>query len=79
MERLEELSRRLQRQGKDWQIRALAESGDGQKLGAMLDGKALEQAARSGDGEALRKLLSSVLATEEGQRLARQVQEVMKD
>lgn len=79
MERLEELSRRLQRQGKDRQIRALAESGDGQKLGAMLDGKALEQAARSGDGEALRKLLSSVLATEEGQRLARQVQEVMKD
>lgn len=78
MRDLEELERRLRRGDRDGGLRALAESEDGKKLGAMLDGRAVEQAARSGDGEALRRMLSSVLATQEGRRLAKQVQELME-
>ena len=38
----------------------------------------VREAARSGDGEALRKLLGGVLATDEGRRLAKQLRELME-
>lgn len=45
----------------------------------MIDPAAMERAAKSGDGDAIRSLLSSVLSTQEGQRLARSIQQLMKD
>ena len=54
MQSFETLGRELERQGKTERIKALAESDDGQKLSRMLDTRAVEDAARSGDGEALR-------------------------
>ena len=79
MQNLETIGRELQRSGKAEDIRKLAASEDGQKLSRMLDGKAVEQAARSGDNEALRSLLGQVLRTREGQRLAENIQKLMQN
>ena len=78
MQDLEALGRELQRRGKTGELKKLAESADGQRLGRMLDADRVREAARSGDGEALRKLLVGVLATDEGRRLAKQLRELME-
>ncbi len=55
-------------------LRDLAQSRDGQKVRSILEQHgSLEQAVTSGDTEAMRKALSSVLQTQEGQKLARQL------
>ena len=79
MQNFEELGRELDRRGKTDKLKALADSEDMQRLGQMLDPTAGERAAKSGDSQALKKLLSSVLSTQEGQRLAQSVQQLMKD
>lgn len=79
MQNFEELGRELERRGKTEKLKALADSSDVQKLGKMLDPRAVERAARSGDSQAIKDLLSSVLNTKEGQRLAQSVQQLMKD
>ncbi len=79
MQNFEELGRELERRGKTEKLKALADSSDVQKLGKMLDPGAVERAARSGDSQAIKDLLSSVLNTREGQRLAQSVQQLMKD
>ena len=68
----------LQRRGKTGELRRLAESEDGARLAAMLDQRALERAAASGDGEALRGILGTVLRTEEGRRLAEGIRKMME-
>ena len=78
MQELEKLVQELRRRGKDGGIRALAESPDGQRLGAMIDGKEAERALRSGDGAALQQLLRGVLGTEEGRRLVTRLQDLME-
>ena len=54
MERMnfENVGRELERRGKAGDIKKLAESPDGQRVGRMVDAKALETAAKSGDSEA---------------------------
>ena len=79
MQNFEELGRELERRGKTDKLKALADSQDVQKLGKMIDPAAVVQAAKSGDSNAIRSLLSSVLSTEEGRRLAQSVQQLMKD
>ena len=79
MQNFEELGRELDRRGKTDKLKALADSEDMQRLGQMLDPTAVERATKSGDNQALKKLLSSVLSTQEGQRLAQSVQQLMKD
>ena len=79
MQSFETLGRELERQGNTERIKALAESDDVQKLSRMLDTRAVEDAARSGDGEALRRLLGQVLSTDEGKRLAENVRRLMQD
>ena len=68
MQNFEQLGRELERRGKTEQIKQLAES---------IDANAVEQAAKSGDGEALRSLLGSLLSTQEGKRLAESVRRMM--
>ena len=77
MGKLDELQRQLERQGKTGALAALTESEDGKRLEKSLD-SALLARAQQGDGAALRQLLSQVLASGEGQRLAAQVQKLME-
>ena len=79
MQDLEAIGRELWRRGKAEDLQKLADSADGQPLSRMLDGKAVEQAAKSGDGAALRRLLGTVLGTEEGRRLAEQIRRMLRD
>jgi len=79
MQYFEQLGRELDRRGKTGELRALAESEDGARLAAMLDGERLQKAAKAGDSAALRAMLGSVLQTEEGRRLAMGIQKMMKE
>jgi len=79
MQNFEQLGRELDRRGKTGELRALAESEDGARLAAMLDGERLQKAAKAGDSAALRAMLGSVLQTEEGRRLAMGIQKMMKE
>ena len=45
----------------------------------MIDADAIGRAARSGDADALKKLLGSVLSTKEGMRLAENIRKMMDD
>ena len=77
MQNFEQLGAELARRGKTGELRALAESEDGTRLASMIDGGRLERAAKSGDGETMRAVLASVLRTEEGRRLAENIQKLM--
>ena len=78
MQALEKLAQELRRRGKDGGIRALAESPEGQRLGAMFDGREAERALRAGDSAALQQLLRGVLGTAEGRRLVTELQSLME-
>ena len=79
MQNIEQLGRELRQRGKTDAIKALAETEESRRLAGMLDRGALEQAAKSGDSEALRALLGSVLRTEEGRHLAESVRRLMRE
>lgn len=79
MKSFEELGRELERRGKTEDIKRIAESEDGQKLGRMVDVGDVERAARAGDSAALQEMLRRVLSTDEGRRLAENVRKMMKD
>ena len=64
--------------GKADKIKAIADSADGQRLASRLDAQKVEQAAKSGDSEALRGILLEVLGTGEGKRLAEQLKRAME-
>ena len=79
MQNFEDLGRELSRRGKTEQLKALAETDDVQRLSKMVDSAAVEKAAKTGDGDALKAIISQVLSTAEGQRLAQSVQQMMQD
>lgn len=79
MQNFENIGRELERRGKTDGIKRIAESEDGVRISRMVDPKAVEQAAKSGDNAALRDILGSVLNTEEGKRLAESVKRLMQD
>ncbi|MCI6646574.1 MAG: DUF935 domain-containing protein [Oscillospiraceae bacterium] len=79
MKNFESVERKLVESGKADAIRQIADSADGQRLAEKLDAKKVEQAAKSGDAEALRGILLEVLSTGEGKRLAEQLQKAMKE
>lgn len=70
MENLEKFGAELMKSQKGESLRALSESPEGKALSARLDSAEVERIARSGDAEQLRKLIGSVLSTEEGRSLA---------
>ena len=76
---LEELSRKLQQSGKADKIKQIAQSDTGARLSSMLDSKAVENAARSGDDQALRSMLAQILSTEDGQKLAQSIRQIMNE
>ncbi len=75
---LEKAARELKSSGKADALRAAARSEDARRLSAMLDPGQVERAAVSGDAEAIRSILSQVLSTDEGKRLAQRLGEAMK-
>ena len=79
MKNFQSMEKQLVESGKADKIKAIADSADGQRLAGKLDAKKVEQAATSGDAEALRGILLEVLGTGEGKRLAEQLQKAMKD
>ena len=78
MQSFEDIKRELARSGKGAELNALAQSADGEKLSAMLDGEKLQKAAQSGDAASLRAMLGTVLSTEEGRRLAANIKTLME-
>ncbi|MBS1402138.1 MAG: hypothetical protein HPZ79_04030 [Oscillospiraceae bacterium] len=79
MNGFEEMEKKLEQTGKMNRLKAIAESNDGKALADALDTKKVEQAARSGDTAALKAILSQVLNTDEGKRLAEKVKDAMQD
>ncbi len=77
MNRFEDVGRELERLGKAEDVKRLAESEDGKRLSRMVDAEKLEHAAKSGDGKALQDMLTAVLSTDEGKRLAENVRRMM--
>ena len=78
MKNFADMERQLRESGKEDQVRAIAQSKDGQKLMQRLDADRVERAVQQGDSEALRGILAEVLRTSEGRRIAKQLEESMK-
>lgn len=79
MKNFNEMEQELVRSGKADKVKAIADSPDGQKLMQKLDAGKIERAVQSGDSEALRSVLMDVLRTGEGQRLAKQLEQTMRE
>ena len=78
MQNFEKLGQELDRMGKTEDIKRLAESDIGQRISRIVDAQAVEAAARSGDSQSLQQMLSQVLSTDEGKKLAESVQKLMQ-
>ena len=78
MQNFEQLGKELERRGKAEDIKRLAQSEESRTLAGMIDAGKVQQAAKNGDTDALRDMLSSVLKTQEGQRLAESVRKMME-
>lgn len=79
MKDLDALKQELARDGRLQWLQAIADSTDGQRFADALDAQKIEQAARTGDTELLRQILTQVLSTDAGQRLAGKVKDAMQD
>ena len=79
MKDLDVLKQELARDGRLKRLQAIADSTDGQRFADALDAQKIEQAARTGDTELLRQILTQVLSTDAGQRLAGKVKDAMQD
>ena len=77
MNGLEQIAKGLSESGKKGELERLAASKDGKKLGGMIDGAALEQAVKTGDAAAIRRMLGALLSTPEGKTLAADVRKIM--
>jgi hypothetical protein len=65
--------------GKADEIKKIAHSGDGQKVKKMMgNSDDLKKAMEQGDMSAMQKVISDVMSTEEGARLAKQLSELFK-
>ena len=74
----ERIGRELERQGKAEKLKNIADSEEGKAISRMIDAEAVQKAAKSGDAAALKTILSQVLATSEGQRLAENLKKAME-
>ena len=70
MENIEKFGSALLQSQKGDALRSLADSAEGKALSERLDPAEVERAARSGDAEAIKRLIGSVLSTPEGRSLA---------
>ena len=78
MKDLETLGAELNKSGKGEKLKSIADSAEGKAISRMVDSARVEQAAKSGDTAALRDILSQVLSTDEGKRLAEKLKKAME-
>ena len=74
---LESLEREIKSSLAAEKLREAAASAEGQKILQSLDTSAVEKAAKAGDMQALKNILSGVLSTPEGQALAKKIRQSM--
>ena len=72
---LESLEREIRSSSAAEKLRQAAASAEGQRVLQSLDAEAVEKAAKSGDMQALKNILSGVLSTAEGRALAQKIKE----
>ena len=75
---LERVNAEIEKSGKKDRLKSLADSVEGRAVSRMLDPAAVEKAAKSGDTAALQSILSDVLSTDEGKRLAERLKKAMQ-
>ncbi len=75
---LERVNAEIEKSGKKDRLKSLADSAEGRAVSRMLDPAAVEKAAKSGDTAALQSILSDVLNTDEGKRLAERLKKAMQ-
>ena len=75
---LERVKAEIEKSGKKDRLKSLADSAEGRAVSRMLDPAAVEKAAKSGDTAALQSILSDVLSTDEGKRLAERLKKAMQ-
>ena len=78
MKDLEKLGAELNKSGKGEKLKSIADSAEGKAISRMVDSARVEKAAKSGDTAALRDILSQVLSTDEGKRLAEKLKKAME-
>ena len=78
MKDLEKLGAELNKSGKGEKLKSIADSAEGKAISRMVDQEKLERAAKSGDTAALKDILSQVLSTDEGKRLAEKLKKAME-
>ena len=78
MKDLEKLGAELNKSGKGEKLKSIADSAEGKAISRMVDSARVEQAAKSGDTAALRDILSQVLSTDEGKRLAEKLKKAIE-
>ena len=78
MKDLEKLGAALSKSGEGEKLQSIADSAEGKAISRMVDSARVEQAAKSGDTAALRDILSQVLSTDEGKRLAEKLKKAME-
>lgn len=71
----EKLSKEFMKNGKANSFNDLVGSAEGKKIGKMIDGEKLKKAAMSGDKETVSEIVGKVMATEEGQKLFKMINE----
>lgn len=75
---LERINAEIEKSGKKEKLKNLAADADSLAVSRMLDPAAVEKAAKSGDAAALKGILSQVLGTDEGKRLAEKLKKAME-
>ena len=75
---LDRLGEELSKGEKGSRLRSIADSDDGKAISRMVDAGEIERAAKSGDTDALKGILSQVLNTDEGRRLAQALKKAME-
>lgn len=78
MRELEEMAKRLEESGKSDELRAIANSPEGERIGRLLNEDEVGKAVRSGDSAALKDILTKVLSTDDGRKLAEQLGKAMQ-
>ncbi len=71
----EKMSKELMSGDKAGKLESFVKSSEGQRVGKMVDGKALKKAAMQGDKETLTRILGQVMATEDGKALVKKISE----
>jgi len=66
-------------EGKDGdKLRSLADSAPAKELGKLIDPAAAEKAVKAGDMQALRQMMSAVMETAQGKKLAEDLSKALK-